>query len=186
MKQEVRIIGGKFRGKKIIFPDSVGLRPTPSRVRETVFNWLMHDIQGSRCLDAFAGSGALGLEAYSRGAKEVWFIEQADKVYSMLKHQLQQFNASSLHVIKKNTYDYLADSTAQFDIIFLDPPFHDNDLPFCIKQIENHPILIEKGLLYVESAKEIIFSATHWQRLKIKQAGQVTFALYQKIAQPCI
>lgn len=85
MKQVVRIIGGLYRGKKLHFPDVEGLRPTPDRVRETLFNWLMHDIREARCLDAFAGSGALGLEAFSRGAARVVFLEQSPKAYAHLQ-----------------------------------------------------------------------------------------------------
>ena len=84
MKQVVRIIGGMYRGKKIAFPELQGLRPTPDRIKETLFNWLMQDIRGARCLDAFAGSGALGFEAFSRGASEVVFIEQAPQAYKNL------------------------------------------------------------------------------------------------------
>lgn len=85
MKQTVRIIGGKYRGKKLYFPESEGLRPTPDRVKETLFNWLMHDIQGARCLDAFAGSGALGFEAYSRGASRVVLVESSPNACANLK-----------------------------------------------------------------------------------------------------
>ncbi|HAU1138500.1 TPA: 16S rRNA (guanine(966)-N(2))-methyltransferase RsmD, partial [Legionella pneumophila] len=100
MKQVIRIIGGLYRGKKIHFPDVDGLRPTPDRVRETLFNWLMNDIRNARCLDAFAGSGALGFEAYSRGASHVVFIEQSPKAHASLQNTIRQFDTPNLHLIK--------------------------------------------------------------------------------------
>ena len=100
MKQEIRIIGGQYRGKKLQFPNVEGLRPTPDRVRETLFNWLMHDIRDARCLDAFAGSGALGLEAFSRGASQVVFIEQAPLAQANLQKIIQAFNSPILKLLK--------------------------------------------------------------------------------------
>ena len=118
MKQVIRIIGGQYRGKKLQFPDMDDLRPTPDRVRETLFNWLMNDIKEARCLDAFAGSGALGLEAFSRGALRVVFIEQSGSAYGNLQKIVTQFNSPKLHLCKADARLYLQQSLEQFDLIF--------------------------------------------------------------------
>lgn len=181
MKQVVRIIGGMYRGKKIHFPTSEDLRPTPDRVRETLFNWLMHDITQSRCLDAFAGSGALGFEAFSRGAREVTFIEQSRKVYEQLRANCQSFNAQGLRPVHANAHQFIKTTPAQFDIIFLDPPFKKQDvLPF-IKAIEQSNVLAPNGLLYLESPVAFELNTAHWSQEKSKHSGQVVYALYKKI-----
>ncbi len=182
MKQQLRIIGGQYRGKKLSFPEIEGLRPTPDRVRETLFNWLMHDIRSARCLDAFAGSGALGLEAFSRSAAEVVLIEQSPIVFNHLKKVVATFNDSKLTVIQADTINYLQHTSATFDVIFLDPPFSKNYWEPCIETISKSSILIEQGLLYIESPQEMSLDPTYWKKLKLKQAGQVFYALYQKQA----
>lgn len=180
MRQVLRIIGGVYRGKKVYFPDVEGLRPTPDRVRETLFNWLMQDIKEARCLDAFAGSGALGLEACSRGAAQVVFLEQAPQVYAHLNRTLSEFNNTGLKLIKTDALYYLQHSQEEFDIIFLDPPFSQNYLPQCLKEIEQSSILKKGGLLYVESAIPIPFNEACWQQIKLKKAGQVIYGLFEK------
>ncbi|ETO92282.1 16S rRNA (guanine(966)-N(2))-methyltransferase RsmD [Legionella oakridgensis] len=181
MKQVIRIIGGRFRGKKLRFPALEGLRPTPDRVRETLFNWLMHDIRGSRCLDAFAGSGALGLEAFSRGASKVTFVEQSAKAYTNLKSLILEFDPSSLNVIKADAREYLRQTDETFDIIFFDPPFAKNYILHCLPMLEQTEILPENGLLYLEAAHEIVLDTSIWQTIRLKRAGQVIYALYRKI-----
>ncbi len=181
MKQTVRIIGGKHRGKKVTFPDTNGLRPTPNRVRETLFNWLMHYIQGADCLDAFAGSGALGFEAHSRGAHEVTLLEKTQSIFSNLKQQINVFKTGAIHPIKTDTLSYLQRSPKAFDIIFLDPPFNGlNLLEHCIYAIEEREILKPHGLLYVESAHPVTLNEIYWETLKTKKAGLVYYALHQK------
>lgn len=180
MKQIIRIIGGQFRGRKISFPDIPGLRPTPDRVRETLFNWLMHDIRNKRCLDAFAGSGALGFEALSRGAKQVVMVEQSAKAFDYLMQQARQFSSPELKIIKGDALCYLKQANEQYDIIFLDPPFAKNYLPACIHALEQSNVLASDGLLYVESPIEIALDANYWRQLKLKRSGQVVYALYQK------
>ncbi|KTD52747.1 16S rRNA (guanine(966)-N(2))-methyltransferase RsmD [Legionella quateirensis] len=181
MKQSIRIIGGQFRGKKIQFPEVEGLRPTPDRVRETLFNWLMKDIKEARCLDAFAGSGALGLEAFSRGATQVVFLEQSPLAHASLRHIISQFNQTALKLVKADTLSYLQKCTDQFDIIFLDPPFAKNYIPQCIDIINQKQLLPQGGLVYIESPTTIELDEQHWQQLKLKQAGQVIFGLFQKL-----
>ncbi|CEK11702.1 16S rRNA (guanine(966)-N(2))-methyltransferase RsmD [Legionella hackeliae] len=180
MKQTVRIIGGRYRGKKLSFPNVEGLRPTPDRVKETLFNWLMHDIHGARCLDAFAGSGALGFEAYSRGASRVVLVESSPKVYANLQQVASAFDSNALSVVQANAEDYFINSTERFDIIFLDPPFAKNYLPNCLKILSQSDLLIPGGLVYLESPDKISLDPVHWAEKKSKQAGQVIYGLYEK------
>lgn len=124
IKNQVRLIGGKWRGRRLNFTATQQLRPTADRVRETVFNWLMHDIEGARCLDAFAGSGALGLEALSRGAAFVVFIDHHASVQCTLQKLLAELEVTheQAHVCKKDTMQWLRRaSQTPFDVIFLDP-----------------------------------------------------------------
>jgi 16S rRNA (guanine966-N2)-methyltransferase len=181
LNQVIRIIGGLYRGKKLNFPEAEGLRPTPDRVRETLFNWLMNDIKNARCLDAFAGSGALGFEAFSRGAAKVIFIEQAPKTHANLQKIITQFNSPKLSLIKADAMVYLQQSIEQLDIIFLDPPFAHNDIPQCLNNIANKKLLASGGLVYIESPTEIEIDNTQWQQIKLKQAGQVVYGLLEKL-----
>jgi 16S rRNA (guanine966-N2)-methyltransferase len=182
MKQQVRIIGGRFRGKKLSFPEAADLRPTTDRIKETLFNWLMHDIRDSVCLDAFAGSGALGLEAYSRGAKRVYFVESSSEIYTHLKHQVASFSAPELQVYKGTIQTFLKQiSHAFFDIIFYDPPFTHLSLYESPLQDEIFRVLKPQGLLYLESPTQVSLNVNHWTCLKQQQAGQVIYGLYQKV-----
>lgn len=181
MKQLIRIIGGLYRGKKIHFPEVEGLRPTPDRVRETLFNWLMNDILDARCLDAFAGSGALGLEAFSRGASKVVFIEQAPEAHANLKKIITQFQSPKLNLIKADARVFLHNGQEQFDLIFLDPPFAQNYIPECLQEIVKNNILVQGGLVYIESATEIEVSDQAWKQIKLKKAGQVVYGLFEKL-----
>lgn len=181
MKQTLRIIGGLYRGKKIQFPDIEGLRPTPDRVRETLFNWLMNDIKKAKCLDAFAGSGALGFEAFSRGASRVVFIEQSQIAFQHLQRTASELSSPSLHLVKADTTLYLKHCKEQFDIIFLDPPFAKEYFDLCIEDIVQNQLLVPGGLLYVESPKAIELDQKLWNPLKSKQAGQVIYSLFEKL-----
>lgn len=180
MKQQIRIIGGKFRGKKIDFPEAQGLRPTPDRVRETLFNWLMHAIRGARCLDAFAGSGALGLEAFSRGAAKVTLIEQNRQVAQHLQTTCRVFGASELEVIQADALVFLNTTPDAFDIVFLDPPFAHSLYEACFDALSTRDCLPVGGLVYVESPSCITLDPLKWHALKSKQAGQVFYSLYKK------
>lgn len=180
MNQSIRIIGGQYRGKKLCFPTSEGLRPTPDRVRETLFNWLMNTIHDARCLDAFAGSGALGFEAFSRGAGKVVLIEQAPAIYTNLQKIARAFTSPKLIVVNKNATVYMQQAQEQFDIIFLDPPFIQNYLPDCISILENGSLLALGGLVYIESPNEVVLNSEIWEQVKLKKAGQVFYGLYKK------
>lgn len=181
MNQTIRIIGGKFRGKKLQFPDSEGLRPTPDRVRETLFNWLMHDIREAHCLDAFAGSGALGFEAHSRGAAKVVLLEENPLVFNSLIKVASAFNTPHLTVKKMDALKFLQQSNEQFDIVFLDPPFAKNYLPLCLQTLANSTLLKLGGLLYIESPNEIEVDLKTWEQIKLKHAGQIVYSLYRKL-----
>jgi 16S rRNA (guanine966-N2)-methyltransferase len=120
---QVRIVGGCWRGRKLAFADLPGLRPTPDRVRETLFNWLAPVIEGSRCLDLFAGSGALGFEAASRGAAEVVLVEREPVAVKTLREQAQALKAEQLRIVQADALQYLQGAPRAFDIVLLDPPF---------------------------------------------------------------
>ena len=184
MNQSIRIIGGLYRGKKLHFPNINGLRPTPDRVRETLFNWLMHDIKNSRCLDAFAGSGALGFEAMSRGATSVVLIEQERMAFLNLKKTCSSFASKNLSILQMDALDYLKQQALTnkepFDIIFLDPPFANKQLLLdCINTLTQSNILKNEGMLYIESADEITLDPLVWESIKIKKTGNVVYALYK-------
>lgn len=175
----VRIIGGRFRGKNISFPSAEGLRPTADRVRETLFNWLMHDIRDARCLDLFAGSGALSFEAHSRGAAEVILVENNPIIAQHLRQTAAAFSSEKITIVQRSAADYLQTlSTAPFDIVFIDPPFAQTELFECIHRLERSHLLKNHGLLYVESPHELTLDTHFWQPLKLKTAGQVTYGLY--------
>lgn len=179
MKQRIRLIGGRYRGKQVTFPDQPTLRPTPDRVRETLFNWLMQDIREARCLDAFAGSGALGLEAFSRGAKEVVFLETDALTYRHLKNNVATFQSTQLTVLHQNACTYLQTHPHPFNIIFLDPPFQSTVLSQCLTLLEQTPLLAPEGLLYIESPEPVRLDPLHWEPLRAKQTGLVAYALFR-------
>src|SRR5277367_5253235 len=153
-RNSVRIIGGTWRGRRISFPDIPGLRPTPDRVRETLFNWLQHDIAGARCLDLFAGSGALGLEALSRGAKQLVFVEQAVAAARGLQEQLNRLGGgSSAQVLEMGAARFLRAPPAHSDIAFLDPPFGREALAEYVPMLDLGNWLKVGGLVYLENEK---------------------------------
>ena len=176
----VRIIGGNFRGKKLPVPDMEGLRPTPDRVRETLFNWLMHDIRDAHCLDAFAGSGALGFEAFSRGAAHVTLLEKDPKAYQNLIKQATAFQSLKLVIKNTDACGFLKQKHTPFNIIFLDPPFANNYLPACLDALTKSDLLAPNGLIYLEAPQEIDVDQNHWQCIKVKKAGQIVFGLYKR------
>jgi 16S rRNA (guanine966-N2)-methyltransferase len=179
-RNSVRIIGGGWRGRRVNFPDIPGLRPTPDRVRETLFNWLQHDIAGARCLDLFAGSGALGLEALSRGAKELVFVEQAVAASRALQEQLIRLGgARSGQVAEMGAARYLRSPPRAFDIVFLDPPFGRGALAEYVPLLDAGPWLNAGALVYLENEKleGVPVLPAHWQLLKSKSAGEVGYHL---------
>jgi 16S rRNA (guanine966-N2)-methyltransferase len=181
MRNKIRIIGGQWRSRQLPFQDSPGLRPTPARVRETLFNWLQHDIMGSRCLDLYAGSGALGVEAASRGAKHVIQVEQNPKICRQLQANAQLLKASQLRIIQQDVFRYLATGEQHaFDIVFLDPPFKQNLAIQTCQWLDNKGWLKEDAHIYLEVEKGLPLTdlPTNWQVLRQKSAGEVDYYLF--------
>jgi 16S rRNA (guanine966-N2)-methyltransferase len=183
-RNSVRIIGGTWRGRRVSFPDIPGLRPTPDRVRETLFNWLQHAVVGSRCLDLFAGSGALGLEALSRGAKELVFVEQAVAASRTLQEQLVRLGGERKgRVVEMGAARYLRTAAqpggGPFDIVFLDPPFGRDALAEYVPMLDAGNWLNVGGLVYLENPKAagVPPLPSHWEILKSKSAGEVGYHL---------
>jgi 16S rRNA (guanine966-N2)-methyltransferase len=179
-RNSVRIIAGAWRGRRIHFPDMPGLRPTPDRVRETLFNWLQHSIGGSRCLDLFAGSGALGLEALSRGARDAVFVEQSQAAARALQEQVVRFGgAAKGRVVEMGAARFLRTPGEPFDIVFLDPPFGTDALAEYIPQLDAGNWLNAGGLVYLENERTASVPALpdQWELLKSKSAGEVGYHL---------
>lgn len=176
---EVRIIGGEWRGRKLRVPDLPGLRPTPDRVRETVFNWLAPVIQGAHCLDPFAGSGAFGFEALSRGAAHVVMVDHAIQVTQLLQEELKQFKALHAEVYRADFPLQFKPPIHPFDIVFLDPPYDSKLLFACCFFLEERRLLSNTAYIYLESRHVINESdlPSGWKILKSKKAGQVMYHL---------
>lgn len=181
---QVRVIGGEWRGRKLAVPDAEGLRPTPDRVRETLFNWLQFSIAGKTCLDAFTGSGALAVEALSRGAVEVTAIERDIKVTKQLSKLLSPLAGERLKLINADALSWLEQQPAQpFEVVFLDPPFGLPLLEPACQLLEEKGWLAENALIYVEQAKQqagLVHLPANWILQKDKQVGDVHFSLYTR------
>jgi 16S rRNA (guanine966-N2)-methyltransferase len=179
-RNSVRIIGGAWRGRRVSFPDIPGLRPTPDRVRETVFNWLQHSLAGTRCLDLFAGSCALGLEALSRGAAEVIFVEQVPAASRALQEQLVRLGGDHKgRVMEMGAARYLRTPAKTFDVVFLDPPYGKDALAEYVPMLASGDWLSAGGLIYLENERAAGVPALppHWEMLKSKSAGEVGYHL---------
>lgn len=184
----LRIIGGTWRGRKLRFPAGAEIRPTPDRVRETLFNWLAARTPGARCLDLFAGSGALGLEALSRGAAHVTFIEHDAAAAGALRAQLIEWQAQDACVEHQDALKFLAGTAQPCDIAFLDPPFGSQLLAQAAQRLAQGGWLRPGALIYVECAARAgppplpgSFAA-----LKAKQAGEVGYYLFAYTPQPTL
>ena len=176
----VRIIGGTWRGRRVTFPDTPGLRPTPDRVRETLFNWLQSSIVDSRCLDLFAGSGALGLEALSRGAREVVFVEQAQLTARALQTELQRLGGTAkARVMEMGAARFLRTPGEAFDVVFLDPPFGVGALAEYVLKLDAGGWVKTGGLVSLEGERSagVPLLPPHWELLKAKSAGEVGYHL---------
>lgn len=178
---QLRIIGGEWRGRKLNFPDIEGLRHTPNRVRETLFNWLMPALPGAACLDLFAGSGALGWEALSRGAGSVTWVDNAPAVTAQLRDNLRLLKAQGeIHTMAATDFLQLPTSSG-FDIVFLDPPFGRELIRPCLDLLANGATLNERAWVYLESPRDEAAPPVpnHWALHRDKQAGQVNYRLYR-------
>jgi 16S rRNA (guanine966-N2)-methyltransferase len=182
--RKLRIIGGRWRGRRLDVFESEGLRPTPDRVRETLFNWLQPYIAGASCLDLFAGTGALCLEALSRGAADVVMVEKAAPVAQRLRQHVERLEAAGAEVVLADAVDFLQRPPRAFDIVFLDPPFKSNLIAECAALVEARGWIKPGGLIYVEAPSrmsELTLPAT-WELLRSKKAGQVGYHLARKTA----
>jgi len=176
---KVRIIGGEYRRRWIEFPDAEGLRPTPDRVRETLFNWLGQTLYGRICLDLFAGSGALGFEAASRGAEQVVMVENNPTVFRALKDNTSKLGCTNVTLRHQDGLKFALGEKrglelTRYDVVFLDPPFKSDYLPKLLEILPQH--LNEKGVVYVETGAPFAVSAP-WQVIKSGKAGQVFYQL---------
>lgn len=189
---KVRIIAGRWRGRKISFPVNLSIRPTPDRVRETLFNWLTPYIIDSHCLDLYAGSGVLGFEALSRGATEMVFVDSEKAIIKNLEVQHQilkidfEIEKRILNRVKYQHCDalaYLDTLNIKFDLVFLDPPYQKNMLPAVIKLLADKNLMTKNGIIYLEMAKNELLPdiPENWQVIKNKVMSQVACYLIQVI-----
>ena len=180
----LRIIGGAWRGRKLRFAAEAGIRPTPDRVRETLFNWLGPAIAGARCLDLFAGSGALGLEALSRGAAHVTFVEQDATAARELRSRLDEWRAPDAVVERAEALRFLAGAASPCDVVFLDPPYDSDLLARGAALLEARGWLAPAVRIYVECAARsgLPQLPPAWRLLKAKRAGEVGYHLFAHAA----
>ena len=171
----VRIIGGRWRSRVIGFADVAGVRPTPDRVRETLFNWLGQTLSGLHCLDLFAGSGALGFEAASRGAQSVVMVEQHPKVLQFLRESARKLDAASVRLVQGDALEFLRDPGARFDVVFVDPPYRLGLAEKALALLP--PALAPQGRVYVESDAPVA-AQPGWNVLRHGRAGQVHYHLF--------
>lgn len=178
---ELTIIGGDWRSRKLRFPDAGGVRPTPARTRETLFNWLAHQVPGSHCLDLFSGSGALGLEALSRGAASATLVEHNRALSDALRQNLSLLKSREGRVVMQSVEQFLAQpASTQFDLVFMDPPFRQGWLERLFPLLVDNGWVAPGGWVYTEYESDRASPAAPagWQLHRQKSAGQVTYCLF--------
>ena len=180
-KRELRIIGGQWRGRKLSIANIEGLRPTGDRIRETLFNWLMHDVVDSHCLDLFSGSGALGFEALSRGAQRVVMVEKSREASLVLQQHCKKLDTSSTDIINNDALTWLNQYQGEpFDIVFIDPPFALDLWQATIQLLDEKQCLKPNAMVYIETPKDtIVTTPAHWQLYREKSSGAVCYRLFQ-------
>ena len=178
-----RIIGGSLRGSKLPFKENRSIRPTEGKTKETLFNWLLNDLEGKTCLDMFAGTGSLGIEALSRGAKEVVFVEKQKKLADSLKTNLKRLQVySSSQVLNANAFSIDFDNLPyKFDILFIDPPFRENLIQRSLDFVKSSNLLTPKALIYLECETELklVELTQDLNLLKESKGGQTQYCLYE-------
>jgi 16S rRNA (guanine(966)-N(2))-methyltransferase RsmD len=177
MQNKVRIIGGVWRSRIIKFPEQADLRPTPDRVRETLFNWLGQDLTGRRCLDLFAGSGALGFEAASRGADRVVLVERARPIAQALMTNARTLDAGAVEVVIADAIRFLRDDARTFDVVFLDPPYREALLPKLLPLLPAH---LNPGALVYAEGDRMPEVTPAWEVWRQGQAGKVKYRLLKR------
>lgn len=178
---KIKIIGGHWRSRQIEVLDAQGLRPTPNRVRETLFNWLQGDIFNAHCLDLFAGSGALSFEAASRGAKSVVQIENNAQACEILKANSAKLGATQIQTMQIDALDFLAKTPqTPFEIVFLDPPFGLNLIAQSCELLQKNHWLAPYAKIYIETETTLkLHLSENWRLLKDKKAGEVAYRLFE-------
>lgn len=179
---QLRIIGGEWRSRKVSFIETEGLRPTPDRVRETLFNWLAPYIEGARILDVYTGSGALSLEALSRGATSAMMVDINPVVIKQLRSQLDMLGCKTAQLVNQSGLSLLQNRASQpFDVIFLDPPFHKGMLQETCQLLASNGWLADQAWVYAESelAPSQVIVPHAWRLHREKKAGQVFYSLWQ-------
>ncbi len=180
-RSTVRIIGGQWRSRRLEFPERDGLRPTPDRVRETVFNWLAPRLAGARCLDLFAGSGAFGFEALSRGAARAVLVERDAKALTALHDNRQRLQAETAEIVAGDALEFLNRPVEPFDIVFLDPPYASGLLAPCLARLAERGWVRPGGYIYLEAPeKQPPALPAGWTLMRSKTAGQVGYHLAQR------
>jgi 16S rRNA (guanine966-N2)-methyltransferase len=179
--RELRIIGGSCRGRRLRFPEGVEIRPTPDRVRETLFNWLQPVIQGARCLDLFAGSGALGLEALSRGASRVVFVDASRQAIAAIRETLGQFRLEGADCVNDDALGFLKSPGGPYDVVFLDPPFDTGLLESALKRLATAGCLAVGAFCYVELPRTSPLPPLPegWVLHREGKAGEVGYHLFR-------
>jgi len=173
----VRIVGGTWRSRLIDIPDVVGLRPTPDRVRETLFNWLGQTLDAPVCLDLFAGTGILGFEAASRGAASVTLVERDPRAHAALCRNAEKLGATQIEIVRGDALEFLVSTTRQFDVAFADPPYRQGLIERIMPLLGR--VMLPGGMVYVEAETPHNPSAG-WRMLKQSRAGQVHFQLLER------
>ena len=185
----VRIIGGDWRSRKITFLEGEGLRPTPDRVKETLFNWLRSVTPGAKCLDLYSGSGALAFEALSRGATQATLVDVSAQVCRLLRENIQSLKAQNADVIQADAINWLkslpADIGQRFDLVFIDPPFRKDLIEQIAELLESRNILANDAMIYIETEKELekLRLPVNWSLYREKVAGQVCYRLYNRASE---
>ena len=179
--RELRIIGGRYRGRRLRFPEGVAIRPTPDRVRETLFNWLQPVIQGARCLDLFAGSGALGLEALSRGASRAVLVDASRDAIAAIRDTATQFGAQGAECVQADALAFLTSPGGPYDIVFLDPPFDTGLLEAALARLATADCLAPGAYVYVELPRASVLPVLPpaWHPHRDGKAGEVAYHLFR-------
>jgi len=179
-KGSFRIISGEYKGRKFEFMPSADLRPTPDRLRETLFNWLGQSIDGKTCLDLFAGTGSLGLESLSRGADKIIFVEKNSNHLDKIKEYIESLKANGdISVIQDDVLTWLDETNDNFDLIFVDPPFHKDLAEKVLSKIRTNSLLANLGNIYLEVEKELDLSFLngYWVVIKETKSGKKKYLL---------
>ncbi len=175
----MRIVAGRWRGRRLPVVAGAGLRPTPDRVRETLFNWLQPILPGARCLDLFAGSGALGLEAASRGAARVVLVEQDFRAATAIRESIETLGAERVQLVELDALKYLSGTAVPWDVVFLDPPFGSSLLEQCVRLLAERAWLEPEARVYLETSARgpSLALPPNWGVERESRAGEVAFCL---------